>query len=1304
MVTIGIKKQGSDNSDVLLKASFCRQLFPELLQFMKDFDISEDKTGFQNSQNMHFLLQAYNYIDRGKEGGKPETDEQLQNRKDTLKKDCHWEIPDIKEAELLLAIDEYFKITSQKHNLKDLRNIMISNVTIAGSAQPYKFEDNTTKAILTYFGIPVSKDTMGVQRNAFTNFMKEAYGFSLDNADSQEELKAIKEIGFHNAFKLLRCLRNWGSHAIEGFSDDEVMRYYRFIVFTHIGITYICRRIWVNHAKTLPAKYTIPVRFDDFRLAEDRIDVIVKSNDTNFTIANCRVRFANGEERSIDQKPQNETQFTIDVRKYEPFVISFTCNNKEYVVQEKTNYYFWNPVLNILVEPPSKVSYSFKGIAGDDKDTEKFIGETFTRYAKEFRENTLTGKKILELLRGFEPTLKQLQELNNKKLSDKEAEKIDTLKKTIKDTTDEMNKKLGEGLNKVFTQVEEQSKNQKKQTKIIEEYFRSITKKIDETSSLISDIRNNEFKKERAEFIGKHIGPFVICLSSIIVLILSCLDDHSFFWIRNWKWLVPVALSIPVIAGACLWYINQTTTQPALNRLSYRYIGFALLGLTVLSLITALVMIPNKTLPSFIANYDFSKERQEGDNKKVAKLMEDYIEKKKGNDEDARIQLAKYYITFTGETDKAFSIVEPLEGESTKAIPAIAEALYAKGEDMKVQRLIDKFTETPRPPVIDRLQALLYAFKMVNVKDRYVKCDSLLKQAATYGDTEALYWLGYFRSNAQGHWTTSLKEGRRNLKSTIMNYNLITAIKYLQIASRRNYPKAAIELGNIYLDLNFIDSAKIYYNKAIALSDKEIQNEAYYKMGLLYERLDSAKNPYMDKVKAIYGPAILHTALKKPETATLYFEELEKKGGYQGYRYIPPILLYYIRTGEKSKALDLLKQPKYHSKFNEKFIDAVEALIVDDSVTNEIGKQYMRESARQCKYARMLCDFWDLQSLIKNTSTTVEGNSYAINLVSDLERIGAEIPFAYVLAAWVLKDLGSNYELSDNLAYRAIGSNHPAGALILSYLPQPYLDQIQEKIINCYNDGMFLYNNFKESWSIQEISNLFYIRTKLELALRFSPPYSICRSYLIYYGEEIDKIITYLRLDDIVKLSSEKYSLENEFERRFRFWSDVAIAINDYRNEAWMLYQYEVMTRSLQNKEFGMSYRERLLNNVLESIHLDKFPADPKMMDFLSVQLRCMPLSFRRQIKERFNDDKTIHTIINNIEKNPPYYVPQGGQVEISHMFSIFFDIMGLLNYSLLDEFSTITDGLFKLNYKIQFSEIERDTQIENKNDIIVKH
>lgn len=124
-----------------LKASFCRQQFPFLLQFLKHFDLSDIHSGHDYSLNMDFLLQSYSHLD-----GSPEN---ISHRKET----CCWILKDVNKEDVLLAIDEYFDITDKNDYLAEQRNKLLFNVVRSKREIQYSFDDNTTLSILNYFNI-----------------------------------------------------------------------------------------------------------------------------------------------------------------------------------------------------------------------------------------------------------------------------------------------------------------------------------------------------------------------------------------------------------------------------------------------------------------------------------------------------------------------------------------------------------------------------------------------------------------------------------------------------------------------------------------------------------------------------------------------------------------------------------------------------------------------------------------------------------------------------------------------------------------------------------------------------------------------------------------------------------------------------------------------------------------------------------------------------------------------------------------------------------------------------------------------
>lgn len=335
----------------------------------------------------------------------------------------------MKERDVLIAINEYFDITSDSHDLEKYRNVLLRNVIQSGKVEKYNFEDNTTLSIINHFSIHSDeKGDIGTQVKWFGQFIKEAYGIRAEEQD-REVQKSAKELCFQKAFKLLSYLRNMKNHNGGIFSEEELKIFHKYIFYTHIGIVYVCQRVWKEHSTILSnvknkegkCIYNIPKCLNR-ELDIEIIEVRIKADGKNNEISDCRYKVGDGNEYFVNEKPNNEIHFSIQAPKYASISINFICQNEEYSDNRTINYYWWNPVLEITVKPPMTVSYTFKDITGkDDNITDSKIGELYAKFEESLERHSIAEKKVLSRLEKIEPIILQLQDFNLKdKLSAQE--------------------------------------------------------------------------------------------------------------------------------------------------------------------------------------------------------------------------------------------------------------------------------------------------------------------------------------------------------------------------------------------------------------------------------------------------------------------------------------------------------------------------------------------------------------------------------------------------------------------------------------------------------------------------------------------------------------------------------------------------------------------------------------------------------------------------------------------------------------------------------------------------------------------
>lgn len=1244
-----IESQNSINS---LKASFCRQHFPELLQFLRSFDISEVGGKVNNTLNMRFLLQAYDH---------------KENKKDVknLKESCKWVLNDVREDEVLLAIDEYIAITSQTHvlmkklsklfkvNLNVNTDYLISNASKTGPILNYSFDDETTKSILEHFNIPVNDKKMGKQCETFKYFISDSTGSSLKDTSDEGKKKYYNMVGgkreelqFVNAFSLLASLRNWSSHEDMGFlnNPDQTSDFYKFIIYTHIGIVYICRRIWKNYAEELVranSKYNKPKDFDSFTLRDEIIKINIAANDKTWTIEDCN--YIVDQNTHIVESNKNEVSFEISAKKYQQISIHFKCNETPYDIPIVFNYYLWSPEVEILVKPPHDFSYKFEGIAGGNEEVERKIGEQFTQFAKLLEE--AKGKfeegnsKILKILGRLEPSLLSLRNLvnsNNEELRNSINKDIldiiGSTEKTILDKIDELNKNINQkqkqidgNIGKIYKQVE------------------SINKKISKDEEI--DYRKN--RKELLCYYPLLFGGIAILLYVVLFQILDMSNiDYSVFYINN-KWsILAIVVFVLFLLGLFLHKKYNTTKYVALSNLRVKAFGFMPFIATIVIILLAWgLYIPNKDINSLIANYDFAaKNHQEGDNAIAAKLMEDYLkEESPEDDEQVRIKLTHYYLNFANLKEKALDITRPMRDDIVKyKIGALyaAEALYAESKDFrKIIKIINKFKSNKEvPAVINRLQGIMYCYGQYYDKDVQKGVDLLKDAADNQGDKMAQYYLGHIYSHVMSDWSFYTE-------STDTLFNLIRAIDYYRMAADAE-PRASLELGSLFADLNMNDSAKYYYAKAIINSDETLKKEANYRMGVLLYDLGEKDNKYLGyALDRDYAPAMLFAAMNEKEHQGA-IEWYEAIGRYNGHRYIPPVIFEYILKNEKNKALDSLVFSRQEGFFNLEFVDAMYAMLVSkDSIK---GAELMQESAAKgCKYAKMICNFRQMEKEIKESN-------YTISQISDLEELCPFITFANILVSYLYSEKAyyldsiSGKEVSEpfykkasEYALKAINNGHPAGALLFikTHIMDYYLKLL------CQNTTSIL--SLKHELSVMSLMTRLLPTQEKNYFIRHA-----FHNDIYIYGDTVYKTDKYgMQYGKIVPNNKQK-----------NFWIDVAIA-NKY-----LVFIIDLIIDT-NNSEEG--YLKKLFSSAMELVTSDSNEIIKVILSSkASSMIKDGYEDYIESLKNRYANTFKVDILEGKYKK-----LQNGEEVRLPYSWSTkryFFD-----NRNILNEFGEIDNHIY---------------------------
>ena len=1034
----------------LLKARFCKQYIPRLKEFLSDFDISEriidNKNNTRDSLGMRFLLKKY---------------DEMKNKKiaKQLKEDCHWQIDNISDKELLLAIEEFFHITTDNYIGNDInsfsekRNTLLCNLFKLGINvdEQKNIDDTTLFKIANYFGVRKDINELGKLHEPF-----EGFAYALQNRDS-------KEIGiyqFRNALRLFSCIRNGVVHPDYKYRGDELNHYHEFIIFTYIGYVLACRRIWEafnfesidtrtvsyvkenNETKKIETKTTFEVprnveELKKFKIPSEKVEIKILPGKHRLQKVNCNVS-------PVELISRNH--YLIEVCKYEPYKITIEYDNAGRTeVNDELDCYSWFNCYNIVL--PEEKTLTSKEYEELSEGTQKLISKV-TKSVK-----NSVGEEVKEAIKHELAALQPLLKLTNDGFENSEE-----LEDSIKDVLVQL------------ANVNESSDHTKKKIEQIHLQIGSLHQrflgKLDEFSDSLYDLKKkSEILVEKVdrlyEYAKQNRKITKWGLYTLVGLLLFggvfCLG--KVFLLQNP--IITTVLVICLVLYVVLFFYFYKRFNPfkCFQGILTAIVGMVASVFIAFSIFQIVIYIRD----SYIKTYDFSQNDTER-NLEVVKLMEFILETNPKNDEDLRIQLTKYYLDYSGDKEKALLTASPMLGNIEKykeGVLTIAQVLYSQGKDFwKVRDLLKVYGESAERDsnVINRIQGIMDIWGQGQTS-KLSEGFALLKKSAENGDAEAQYYLGYALSHEMTDWEKSKLTG--NVESS--EFNLIEAVKYLR-KSAIYKPKAALELGKLYADLNVKDSAEYYLKKVESNSSGELYKESLYRLGLLYKDTDLGMQYMTNAAFLDYDPAILYKANKENDYKAA-IELYSRPGGYQGYRYIFPIVFDYIGLGQKKKALEVLQDGRPYGDFNMNFIMGMDAMIQSqfdaqqartekDSILIETwnskaksdsieAMSYMKKSADQgCLYAEMICLFREAEN-----SRTSDNQRFRMS------EIGEEIPFAYVLLSYLAhkeeRFMTIGLPASDYYAVQAIGKGNQAGRLML-VVPPYYFDFI---------NNTFMYDN-----------------------------------------------------------------------------------------------------------------------------------------------------------------------------------------------------------------------------------------------------
>lgn len=1127
----------------LYKALFCDLCFDQLKTFLSDFDITNNK----NTLDMSFLLTAYDHVNGD-------------NRRE-----CHWKLGEIKDNELMVAIEEFFKITSNEFNgdnLEKERNKILHYLFENENDDQISLGDNTLKQILKHFGFLDIIDPKFPEMRGMSNEIKKL----LTNSELPNHYSR-----YCYAIDLQACVRNWKGHRFNPvFMGTALHLYHRFVLFAYIGLVYVFRKIWTdpNCCKQLNKGITIergkekvtlcffkPQIIDDFKIPLQKVHLTIPKTQAN--IDRCLLLIEEGNKEPKKEKIQlirdsdGVINFDINVRKYESFKINIITKSskgeKNNPIPFELNYRSWFYNYTIIIPPGSKAP-SYNG--GADNQSYNTLLEMLARIEDK-------DEKTRSVIREEFGKIRDMY-FSSVCSHDNNSETIETIKNYLSTINDSLKdgKEILKGVNNSNQKIEN----------YLSDYYNRIKK-------------NNEEAKRQRTLIDAKIS----WLSYFILLIIGLWFPCYFYFSRinatisfiNYKWYYILAAVLTTVLATVLFASMQDSFSIKGKLLGLKYYWIPIVVIPLVSII-CFSKVPYTSIDDLINNYTFS---DKGNDKDWAVFMEEQINNNNNNPrvkERLAIKLGEYYSGKGEDIDKSAAVTEfMLKNYSTfpKGALYAIECLYRKcllhNDDytpVKDEISLYDSSAIKRPSTINWIEGHMYYYGKGH-QAQPVKGEKLIRIASDMKDPKAQYLEGRIHSY--------INYIRGNEVGTDTLYDLNKAIYYYQQASK-TLPEASLELGKLYADINMEDSAKKYLNDAIEKGIGPIYAEANYRLGLLFTNDNNKKNKYILEARENkYKPAYLYVAKCDTDIISV-IDYYKKAGNYFGHKYLPPIALAYIEADSLDTALDVLKKTRPNGKFNEDFITGAQLFInsktPDDSIK---GLSILKKSANQgCYYAKMICQYLKIREDINK-------GDYSLTNIDSLEILAKRhnIVFSYILISDLYQEKGrheeaikdieaarNNYKIAEDMALIALRSGHPAGIKMLG-------DMRLSGFNYQYNsNGRSFYQLKKE-------------KSHHHLMLRFSDR----KYYNILSGFFNDH-----RLFVNVNGKDEDYQLPNK-----EFWSDVAIANHHFEAECSLLnfftneeeeYIKKLIHASIKDIEFSVSSKgegsEKYLNyriNILSN-------------------------------------------------------------------------------------------------------------------------
>lgn len=697
-------------------------------------------------------------------------------------------------------------------------------------------------------------------------------------------------------------------------------------------------------------------------------------------------------------------------------------------------------------------------------------------------------------------------------------------------------------------------------------------------------LENQRTERERQE--AKKSRMVKGCFGGLVGLLAitagACLwhglKDLSLQWlVHRWAY---VAATVVILSLACCigaYLTKKWKDEPVWKR----WLPAGAVLLTCGFAAGSFLLTPALTYESFVKKYDFAR-HEPNENAAAAAYL-----KRQGNlkDEATLKLLATYYYKYTDSLSEAkkYAITLCDVRRYSEGCLVAAEVLLAS-RDPELNILINEYTNYfgHSNPVLDRIAGLQYLKGWGREKKETVAFD-LMKKAADEGDVDAIYYMGHLTSH---NYTTDWHEGEsKHIIEPWLYLHFPLAVHYFQIASRLGHPRASLQLGKLYADVNMCDSAKYYYQQAIKqcddhpgqLDSERIRQAAIFQTGLVYVSEGDTLNEYIGQARRMgYPPAFLYSALQEKDHVAA-IDLYKQAGDYKGYRYIPPIVFEYIAVGDSVNALKALQSARPNGRFNMEFIRAMQLILGNKYVPKDTVQWIypMRQAAEKgCQFAQLCC-------------LTFEGihNMHDFRI---MEEVCKEIPYGNAINSYFDSRI---FIQSVKSSAMALSYGHPAGAVAFFSACLKLDEEDKAEIENSEFYFRCLYS--MSQVIIRMVSNRVYIDS--------SPSYKQSAIEIAVLA-----FLNYMSLDN-KKL--EDYEIS--------FWGDVSIANH--------LFKIECILANECNSIFKLGLRQRLLSAALADASPDMNQDD---LDLLSALISEPGFDLREQLGDKYKGDDFRYRLI----------------------------------------------------------------------------